>query len=149
MGRWTNLRSCYGSTCGGGGGAQDIAGSSGGLIGPRCRLRLRRAFRSCGGRGLTSRIFVRRDEKIRDHAALLQVGAESLRVISIREDPSADAIKYAFPGDVALDYVCGDVLGPELSDFLFGLRSGRRGLELHRISRVLRARRPEQHQNKR
>jgi hypothetical protein len=79
----------------------------------------------------------------------LQVGAVSLRVISIREDTRANAIKYPFARNDAFDYVCGDVLGLELSDLLFGLLSGGRGFELHCKNRALRARQSEQRQNKR
>jgi hypothetical protein len=79
----------------------------------------------------------------------LQAGAVFIRVISTREDSCADAIKYAFAGDVALDYVRGYLLGLELSDILFGLSSVRRCFDLHRKKRALRARHPEQYKNKR
>ena len=76
-----------------------FTGSLVGLSGLSRRLRGSGLVGSgAGGGDLVRRFFVIRDEKLRDHAALLQIGAEPVRVIAIREYPRADAIKYAFSG---------------------------------------------------
>ena len=64
-----------------------VSDAESGLTGPCRGLRLGRACRSGAGRDLISRLLVIRDEKFRDHAALLQVDAESLRVIWFEKTP--------------------------------------------------------------
>src|SRR5262249_58142183 len=109
-----------------------------GLIGPGRRRPRGLRLRSDGGRGRLIRSFVSSNEIFRDHSAFYQTGAELLRLILIRIKPSADTIKDAFSRNGTLDYIRGDVFGPEIGDSRIRFFFDGKSSELHRIAGALR-----------